>query len=230
MEEHQEHQEHQEPPKLYRSRNDRYISGVCGGLASYAKLDSNIVRVIFAISAFVGGIGLILYIAALILVPENPQEEPLEKKPASDNTTLWGVVFVAIGVLLLFWELDWFDLLYIDLPWTTLWALFLIGIGAALLYRQWQHDQEAQELAPLDAAGETPEKERRSSAFDIYRSRSDRKLAGVCGGLAKHYNVDPTLVRLGWVVVTIASKGLAGLIYLALIFILPEEASGQTAS
>lgn len=55
------------------------------------------------------------------------------------------------------------------------------------------------------------------------RSRSDRKIAGVCGGLAKYLNMDPTLVRVLWVVLTLVSFG-AGIIgYILLAVLAPEE-------
>ncbi|ADU27698.1 PspC domain-containing protein [Ethanoligenens harbinense] len=34
----------------------------------------------------------------------------------------------------------------------------------------------------------------------LYRSRTQRMLAGVCGGIAEYFNIDPTLIRLGWVI------------------------------
>ncbi|RMF54934.1 MAG: PspC domain-containing protein [Calditrichaeota bacterium] len=66
--------------------------------------------------------------------------------------------------------------------------------------------------------------------MSIFRSRSDRKIAGVCGGLAQYFNIDSSLVRLGWILLTLASAGLGILIYLLFIFIFPEESSEQTAS
>jgi len=55
--------------KLYRSRTDRKIWGVCGGLAKYFDIDSTIVRVIFVASLFVGSVGLWVYIIMAIVVP-----------------------------------------------------------------------------------------------------------------------------------------------------------------
>jgi len=56
----------------------------------------------------------------------------------------------------------------------------------------------------------------------LYRSTSDRQLAGVCGGIAKYLNIDPTVIRILWVIATLF--GFAGLIaYIACIFIIPEE-------
>ncbi|WP_266181694.1 PspC domain-containing protein [Dyella humicola] len=55
----------------------------------------------------------------------------------------------------------------------------------------------------------------------LYRSRSDRKIAGVCGGIAEHFGWDPTLVRLGWVLLTLMG-GSGVLIYLILWLVMPE--------
>jgi len=56
----------------------------------------------------------------------------------------------------------------------------------------------------------------------LYRSKSDRMLGGVCGGLARHLNIDPTLVRLIFVALTLAG-GPGILIYLICWIAIPEE-------
>lgn len=56
--------------KLYRSRNDKKLCGVCGGLADYFGLYVNIIRVAAIVSVFFGGLGLVAYIAAAFLIPE----------------------------------------------------------------------------------------------------------------------------------------------------------------
>jgi phage shock protein PspC (stress-responsive transcriptional regulator) len=55
--------------KLYRSRTDRKIWGVCGGLAKYFDVDPTIVRVVAVASLFVGTLGLWIYIIMAIIVP-----------------------------------------------------------------------------------------------------------------------------------------------------------------
>lgn len=57
----------------------------------------------------------------------------------------------------------------------------------------------------------------------LYRSKRDRKLAGICAGLGEYFDCDPTLVRVAWVVGTFLSAGIAILLYLALIFVIPNE-------
>ncbi len=58
--------------KFYRSRKNRLIAGVCGGLAEYFEIDSIIVRLIALILVLSVGAGIIGYIIAWIVVPEEP--------------------------------------------------------------------------------------------------------------------------------------------------------------
>lgn len=58
----------------------------------------------------------------------------------------------------------------------------------------------------------------------LYRSQSDRKLAGVCGGLAMFFNIDATLIRLIWALVSLFSAGVPGLlVYIICAIVIPEE-------
>ena len=62
--------------RLYRSRIDRMIGGVCGGFAEYFVIDATLMRVLWIIFA-VMGFGFIAYIAALIIMNENPDQDVL---------------------------------------------------------------------------------------------------------------------------------------------------------
>jgi phage shock protein PspC (stress-responsive transcriptional regulator) len=55
--------------KLYRSRVDRKLWGVCGGLAKYFNIDPTIVRVIAVVSLFAGSLGFWIYIVMALVVP-----------------------------------------------------------------------------------------------------------------------------------------------------------------
>lgn len=57
----------------------------------------------------------------------------------------------------------------------------------------------------------------------LYRSRDERMLTGVCGGIAEYLDVDPTVVRVAFVVATLLTWPMAILLYLALAFIMPER-------
>jgi len=56
----------------------------------------------------------------------------------------------------------------------------------------------------------------------LYRSR-DRQLAGVAGGMAEYLDIDPTVIRILWIIVAIASGGLALLAYVILALVIPQS-------
>jgi phage shock protein PspC (stress-responsive transcriptional regulator) len=57
----------------------------------------------------------------------------------------------------------------------------------------------------------------------LFRSRSDRMLAGVAGGLAELWDADPSLVRLVWALLVVFTGGLALLVYIIMAIVVPEE-------
>ncbi|MEE8373449.1 MAG: PspC domain-containing protein [Dehalococcoidia bacterium] len=59
--------------RLYRSRDERMIWGICGGLGKYFDVDPTIVRVITLLTLFFGGAGILLYIILAIVVPLEPR-------------------------------------------------------------------------------------------------------------------------------------------------------------
>jgi phage shock protein C len=67
-----------ETRKLYRSKDDRMLAGVCGGLAEYFKIDATVVRLLFVIGTVLGGPGLLAYIICLVLMPLEPEVEIVE--------------------------------------------------------------------------------------------------------------------------------------------------------
>jgi phage shock protein C len=58
--------------KLYRSRNNKMIAGVCGGLAEYYKVDPSWVRLAFVLFFFLGGCALLVYFIMWLIVPLSP--------------------------------------------------------------------------------------------------------------------------------------------------------------
>ncbi len=58
--------------KLYRSVSDKQIAGVCGGLAKYFGIDSTVVRLVWAAAVILAGAGLLLYLIAWVLIPQEP--------------------------------------------------------------------------------------------------------------------------------------------------------------
>ena len=59
-----------EMKKLYRSETNKMIAGVCGGIAEYFDIDAALVRIGFAVFSIIGGSGLLLYLAAAVIIPK----------------------------------------------------------------------------------------------------------------------------------------------------------------
>jgi phage shock protein C len=58
--------------RLYRSKKDRMIAGVCGGLASYIGIDPTLVRLLFVLGMFAVGGTLLAYVVMMVVIPEEP--------------------------------------------------------------------------------------------------------------------------------------------------------------
>ncbi len=96
---------------LYRSRTNKMIGGVGGGFAKYFNIDPVIVRLIFVLSVFLHGTGILAYIVCLVIMPEekidfmNPGKTPPEQEPEgflsdrkkSNNSYLLGVILIMLG-------------------------------------------------------------------------------------------------------------------------------------
>ena len=192
--------------RLYKSRKDKLLCGVCGGLGEYLGVDPVLVRILWVLFAFGGGSGLLAYVIACLIIPRKPSQEAADL-PAknSPNGRAWlGGILVVFGVFLLLLN---FHLLspYLwglwGLSWKVVWPLLFILVGVAVILHR----------------GGSPQRER------LYRSRKERMIGGVCGGLGNHFNLDPTLFRIAWVVGTFASWGIGIVAYIAMLFIIPEE-------
>jgi phage shock protein PspC (stress-responsive transcriptional regulator) len=66
--------------RLERKLNGRWIAGVCAGVADYFAADVNLVRVIFAVLIFVGGLGPVAYVLAWALMPEEGEQESIAER------------------------------------------------------------------------------------------------------------------------------------------------------
>lgn len=55
----------------------------------------------------------------------------------------------------------------------------------------------------------------------LYRSKTNSKLAGVCGGIGEYFNIDPTVIRLAWAIFSLVGAGV--LAYIVAMIIIPEE-------
>jgi phage shock protein PspC (stress-responsive transcriptional regulator) len=98
------------PKRLERSHDDRMVSGVCGGIARYLGIDATLVRIVAVGLAVAGGAGVVLYLAALLLMPEEGAVAPLAG--GSDGrgkalAVLGIVVLACIGVAIVGALIGW---------------------------------------------------------------------------------------------------------------------------
>lgn len=60
------------PKKLYRSKSNRFIAGVCGGLGDFFNIDPTWIRILFVLFLFAGGAAFLAYLIMWLIVPEAP--------------------------------------------------------------------------------------------------------------------------------------------------------------
>lgn len=151
--------------------------------------------------------------------------------------TITGLSLIVFGIVYLLTELGVWSgpdpsALVNALPFVGGVLVILLGFG--LMNRRSSKKDASPSIASSpseDASSTQTDSEESSSVFDkltsgnkrLRRSRSEKKLMGVCGGLAEYFSLDPTLVRIGFVLGTIASGGPFVIAYLALAFVMPKE-------
>jgi len=142
--------------RLFRSRRDRVIGGVCGGLGVYFGIDPVIVRLLFVVMAIWGGLGFLGYLVLWIIIPpeerigaasqdvirsnvsEIEQQASELARDAGDvfsgraaprQRTMWAAVaLIILGVTLLFGNLA-------GVAFHRLWPLLLVALGVYLIYQ-----------------------------------------------------------------------------------------------
>jgi len=133
--------------RLYRSRSDRMLGGVCGGLAKYFDMDPTIVRVIAVLLVFANGVGIVAYVIMAIVVPLEGSKVTTPREVVEENVeemkeiaselgrevrrrrNALGITLIVIGILFLlgsfnlFW---WFE-------WGRFWPLIIVAIGVLII-------------------------------------------------------------------------------------------------
>ena len=96
--------EAEEPKSLRRSRSNRWLAGVCGGLADYFGLNAAVYRVLFVALAFAGGTGILLYVAAALVMPAEDRDDSVLAEALRNNRDRpWLVIGMALlGLFLIF--------------------------------------------------------------------------------------------------------------------------------
>ncbi len=145
-----------QPRRLYRSRSDEQVSGVCAGLAQYLGVEPIWVRIAFVLLTLINGAGILLYIILALVIPKEPQEEDQdspsdmeqtlregarnlqerarevsERMQGGQGSQLLGWALVVVGAWFLLRQLGW-----IRVDEDLIFPLLLIGIGVLVLLRR----------------------------------------------------------------------------------------------
>jgi phage shock protein C len=223
----EEQQAKSESKRLYKSRHHRMIDGVCGGFAEYFNADPTIVRILWILLTLASfGAGIALYLACMFIVPVNPAHVGPNASAAPQSTNgarhFWGAALIILGSIILLSNLGFPFFHFWYVPWGIVFPIIIILLGLGLIYfSQVKRAQKPAEAPEGFAAAQPPPRELR-------RSITDRKIFGVCGGLARYLNADSSIVRILFIVLTLASFGMGIILYLALAIIVPEERPSPT--
>ena len=232
---------------LYRHPTDKVIGGVCGGIAEYFGWDPVLVRVLWVVATFAtwGG-GFLAYILLALFLPTGDNKVGQLRPPAlelSQKGVTWAAgVLMALGGLWLLANLGILPGLW-GAFWTIVavlfWPAVLIGAGYLLLRANSQRnlDQEMVDAARKvkeSVNGAVPSSDefkaglnRVRSGMPLQRSRTNRMISGVCGGMGEKFGVDANLIRLIWVAFTLGTMGFGALVYAGMVLLMPE---GQTST
>ncbi|MDQ7816298.1 MAG: PspC domain-containing protein [Melioribacteraceae bacterium] len=205
-----------EPPlqsqlkKLERSGSDKLITGVCAGIAKYFNAEPSIIRIIAMLTLLLGVWSVAAYLIAsyLITKEQNPHklsdEEKAIQKKINFRTVLSGTMILG-GIYFGFGSFGFFA------PWEVfifgnsfLIPIIAIGFGIFLIIK-FEKDSTT---------------ENKITSEKFYRSNTDKKIFGVCGGLAEYLNnIDTTTIRVLLLFGTILTLGLlaVGYILMALL-------------
>jgi len=196
--------------RITRSQDDRIIAGVCGGFADYFNVDSTLIRMLWIFFTLFGGSGILGYILASIIIPDEGIEIKTKPNLGVKKSRFWGFILVVVGVIVLIQHDYLFKTILYSFWGTSLNAIFSMGlilIGAYMLFYR---------RKDLTAFFD------KEAALPLHLSETDKKVAGVCGGIAESVNVDSNIIRLIWVFGTFMTAGTGAIIYFVLMIILPK--------
>lgn len=154
-------------------------------------------------------------------------DEPTRGSGPWNLSTVFGLSLILVGVVYLLQELGLWSGVDVSvlagmMPWVA--GVFIILLGFGVL--SWRPSRGSTTLPAADRAGSTEQGDEKEGTQRLTKSADDKKVAGVCAGIAEYLGLDPTLVRIAFVFGTVISGGPPFVAaYLALIYVLPSPDS-----
>jgi phage shock protein C len=136
--------------KLYKSRKNKVVAGVCGGIAEYLEVDPVLVRLIAVLFFFTGGATLIAYIVGMIIIPNQPlggYSAPIQAQGTASveqpethshaGSLIIGVILIVFGIHFLMRDIPFFQYYwrFWDWGWHFFWPSVLILVGLLVMFR-----------------------------------------------------------------------------------------------
>lgn len=219
---------------FYRHPTEKRLGGVCGGIADYFDSDPTLVRLLWAGTALVtlGG-SLVVYGLLWLLLPVGSQtggqQAPATLNFGEGNQRWLAYGLVGLGVLWLLANIGILAPLWTGL-WTLarilFWPVVLVAVGIAILRQNRGGRSLAADVKERFPDAETVKQTIKDGRqrIPLKRSREERILLGVCGGLARTLKIDATVVRLLWALFALGSLGTGVIVYVIAALIMPEDA------
>jgi phage shock protein PspC (stress-responsive transcriptional regulator) len=205
--------ESSEQKPLRCSIHNRMLFGVCGGLSNYFRINSAIVRLLFLIFLIIQGISSLIYIILAFIIPTESKHSEIfpsdEIRIRYEKKLLIGWGFILGGIYFL---LDYLGFSLVpnltELLENRITPFILISAGILFITRKNIFNEEIMNT-------NEPKK--------LTLSSDNKMIFGICGGIGEYLNVDPTIIRILWVIFLFASFGIALIIYIILKFVIPPK-------
>lgn len=235
-----EHTYNESTKRLTRSSKDKVFGGVCGGLADYLDIDPVLVRVLCVGLTLISGVapGIVLYLISWIIIPIDTYRGEVAPSARGgermSGRKLFGVLLIVVGLIVLTAMA-----LPFSLPFSIWFGSFesigpLLLIVGGIVLIIWKREPAASSGDyTVTSEGDAPKSEyHASSAYNtestmddtqprrMYRLERERKIAGVCSGLGEYFKVDPTIIRIVFILLAF-SGGTGILLYLIMWLVMP---------
>ncbi len=196
-----------------KSDVNKVLFGVCGGIADYLNIQPAIVRIIFSLSIFIGGWGLIFYLIAAFTMPSDTNSRSVSEEEKMNNLNreikiIVTVLVICIGIYEIlnaysFWMIvsifGFSPKYYIP--------VLILAAGMSITLKSFKMPNVFLES-----------KERK-----FFRSVKDKSILGVAGGLAKYFNVSSVFMRTVLMILFFLTGGIITIPYLVMGFTVPGE-------
>ncbi|MFH0733394.1 MAG: PspC domain-containing protein [bacterium] len=193
--------------RLQKSNSNKIIFGVCGGLGEFFQLKANFIRIAFITTAIFTQWVFLLYLLLAVLIPKQKNAD-IEINNSETVGSYFGLLIVFV-VLFDFITSQFPSLSFIFriVDKDVIWGLYFL-IAGFYLYSRANYFVQFNNIIP---------------STNLYKSRMNKIIGGVCSGLAEYLEFSRMSVRVVWLLLSILSFGMFFIIYVIMVFIIPYK-------